>query len=83
MIQATYVALVALVASVASVALVVLVALVALMDLLPIPDICHFSPPSQFLSKCCSKQKRINRAKTDFAKISVNRHKTYFTTKTE
>ena len=40
-----------------------------------------FSPRAQFLAQFFSTQKRVNRAKTNFAKNSVNRHKTDFTTK--
>ena len=46
-----------------------------------IPHICHFSPPIQFLAQFFSTQKRVNRDKTDYAKNSVNCHKTDFTTK--
>ena len=40
-----------------------------------------FSPPIQFLAQFFSTQKRVNRDKTDYAKNSVNCHKTDFTTK--
>ena len=40
-----------------------------------------FSPPIQFSPQFFSTQKRVNRNKTDYAKNSVNCHKTDFTTK--
>ena len=35
-----------------------------------IPNICHFSPPTQFFTKIFSTQKRVNRAKTDLTKTA-------------
>ena len=40
-----------------------------------------FSPPIQFSAQFFSTQKRVNHNKTDYAKNSVNCHKTDFTTK--